>query len=59
VAWSPDSRKVALVEDDARGSVVLGAWTDAPEAAAFNGALDQWKSSPRLQALWQLKFDEP
>ena len=30
VAWAPDSRKVAIVEDDARGSVVLGAWTDSP-----------------------------
>jgi hypothetical protein len=50
VAWSPDSRKVALVEDYARGSVVLGAWTDAPETTAFNG--DQRMSSPRRQALW-------
>jgi hypothetical protein len=52
VAWSPDSRKVALVEDDARGSVVLGAWTDAPAATPFNGALDQWMSSSRPQVLW-------
>jgi hypothetical protein len=28
VAWAPNSMKVAIVEDDARGSVVLGAWTD-------------------------------
>jgi hypothetical protein len=28
VAWAPDSMKVAIVEDEARGSVVLGAWTD-------------------------------
>src|ERR1700739_92071 len=28
VAWAPNSMKVAIVEDEARGSVVLGAWTD-------------------------------
>ena len=28
VAWSPDSRKVALAEDAQRGSAVLGAWFD-------------------------------
>jgi hypothetical protein len=28
VAWAPNSMKVAIVEDDARGSVVLRAWTD-------------------------------
>jgi hypothetical protein len=28
VAWAPNSMKVAIVEDDARGSVVLGAWDD-------------------------------
>src|SRR5262249_58363098 len=27
-AWAPNSMKVAIVEDEARGSVVLGAWTD-------------------------------
>lgn len=28
VAWAPNSMKVAIVEDEARGSGVLGAWTD-------------------------------
>jgi hypothetical protein len=28
VAWSPDSRKVAMVENARRGSAVFGAWTD-------------------------------
>lgn len=28
VLWSPDSRKVALVEGYLRGSVVIGAWVD-------------------------------
>jgi hypothetical protein len=28
VAWAPNSMKVAIVEDEALGSVVLGAWTD-------------------------------
>ena len=28
VAWAPNSMKVAIVEDNSRGSVVLGAWTD-------------------------------
>src|SRR6201984_2734131 len=28
VAWAPNSMKVAIVEDEARGFVVLGAWAD-------------------------------
>jgi hypothetical protein len=43
VAWAPDSRKVAMVEDWPHGSAVFGAWTDTPEQTL----LDQATSSPR------------
>jgi hypothetical protein len=43
VAWAPDSRKVAMVEDWPRGSAVFAAWTDTPEQTL----LDQATSSPR------------
>jgi hypothetical protein len=31
VAWAPDSRKIVMVENYPRGSVVFGAWTDSPQ----------------------------
>jgi hypothetical protein len=43
VAWAPDSRKVAIVEDWPRGSAVFAAWTDTPEQTL----LDRVTSSPR------------
>jgi hypothetical protein len=43
VAWAPDSRKVAMVEDWPRGSAVFAAWTDTPEQTL----LDQGMSRPR------------
>ena len=48
VAWAPDSRKVAIVEDDARGSVVLGAWADSPQAALLDKAFASHPNSPDL-----------
>jgi hypothetical protein len=29
VAWAPDSRKIVMVENYPRGSVIFGAWTDS------------------------------
>jgi hypothetical protein len=49
VAWAPDSRKVAVVEDDARGSVVLGAWTDSTPATLLDKA---FSSHPDQPGLW-------
>jgi hypothetical protein len=49
VAWAPDSRKVAIVEDDPHGSVVLGAWTDSPHATLLDKAFASHPDSP---ALW-------
>ena len=43
VAWAPDSRKVAMVEDWPRGSAVFAAWTDTPEQTL----LDRDVSPPR------------
>jgi hypothetical protein len=43
VAWAPDSRKVAMVEDWPHGSAVFGAWTGTPEKTL----LDRVTSSPR------------
>jgi hypothetical protein len=48
VAWAPDSRKVAIVEDDARGSIVLGAWTDSPQATLLDKAFASHPDSPDL-----------
>jgi hypothetical protein len=43
VAWAPDSRKVAMVEDWPRGSAVFAAWIDTPEQTL----LDRVTSPPR------------
>ena len=49
VAWAPDSRKVAMVEDYPRGSAVFAAWTDSPKPTL----LDQsFASRPNRPAVW-------
>jgi hypothetical protein len=46
VAWAPNSMKVAIVEDDAHGSVVLGAWTDERSVPADMASDPQFLKDP-------------
>ena len=38
VAWAPDSRKVAIIEDWPHGSAVFGAWADSLQQRLLNQA---------------------
>jgi hypothetical protein len=49
VAWAPDSRKVAMVEDYPRGSAVFAAWTDMPNPTLLDQAM---RSRPNRPAVW-------
>jgi hypothetical protein len=46
VASAPNSMKVAIVENDARGSVVLGAWTDERSVPADLASDPQFLKGP-------------
>ena len=43
---APNSMKVAIVENDARGSVVLGAWTDERSVPADMASDPQFLKGP-------------
>jgi hypothetical protein len=46
VAWPPNSMNVAIVEDEARGSVVPGAWTDERSIPADMASDPQFLKGP-------------
>jgi hypothetical protein len=46
VAWAPNSMKVVIVENDGRGSVVLGAWTDERSVPADMASDPQFLKGP-------------
>jgi Tol biopolymer transport system component len=42
VAWSPDSRKVALIKDYPRGSEIIAAWASPSTANLVGQSMEQW-----------------
>ena len=46
IAWAPDSRKVAMVEDYPRGSAVFAAWTDMQNQTLLDQAMSSHPNGP-------------